>query len=59
MFLERLGRPSGPQRLAQDPPVLLLGRVAVTGGANLQLAHDIALYVTDQKLRHGDSNAST
>ena len=27
-------------------------------GANLQLAHDIALYVSDQKLRHRDSNDS-
>ena len=40
------------ERLAEDLSVLLLGRSAVACGADLQLAHDIALYVSDKKLRH-------
>jgi hypothetical protein len=28
----------------------------MTGRANLQLAHYLGLYVSDQKLGHGDSN---
>lgn len=49
-----------PQRSPKNFPVLLLGRATMTGCANLQLTHDIALYVSNQKLRHrhNDSNAS-
>jgi hypothetical protein len=32
--------------------MLLLCRAAMAGGANLQLAHNLTFYATDQELRH-------
>ena len=38
--------------------MLLLSRATMPCGANLQFTHDIRLYVTNQELRHCDSNDS-
>ena len=46
-LLQRLPRPLRAKRLAQDLPVLLLGGTAMSSGANLQLADNAGLYVSD------------
>jgi hypothetical protein len=41
-----------PQRPTEDLAVLLLRRATMAGGAELQLAGEVGLYVTDKKLGH-------
>lgn len=51
-LLKRAGWPNVLERAAENLPMLLLRRAPMAGGTNLQLANNIALYVTNQELRH-------